>query len=45
MLHNEELYNLYSPNIGVMKSSRVRWVEHISCMGEMRNAYSIFWKV
>jgi hypothetical protein len=25
----------------VMKSSRVRWVGHVACVGEMRNAYNI----
>jgi hypothetical protein len=42
-LHNEELHNLYSsPNIGVIKSMRMRWVEHVACMVEMRNAYKLF---
>jgi hypothetical protein len=42
-LHNEELHNLYaSPNnIGVIKSRRIRWAEHIARMGGMRSAYSI----
>jgi hypothetical protein len=39
--NNEELQNLYaSPNIiGVIKSRRVRWAEHVRRMGGMRNAY------
>jgi len=44
-LHNEELHNLYtSPNnIRVIKSRRMGWVEHIACVGEMRNTYTKFW--
>jgi hypothetical protein len=42
-LHIEELRNLFvSPNIiSVIKSRRMRWAGHVTCMGEMRNAYSI----
>jgi hypothetical protein len=38
-LHNEELPNLYaSPHIiRVIKSRRMRWVEHVVCMRYMRN--------
>jgi hypothetical protein len=34
-LHNEELHNLYSsPSIlGMIKSKRTRWVEHVAHMG------------
>jgi hypothetical protein len=34
-LHNDELHSLYSsPNtVRVIKSRRMRWVEHVSCMG------------
>jgi hypothetical protein len=41
-LHNE-LHNLYSsPDIiRMIKSWRMRWVEHVARMGEMRNAYKI----
>jgi hypothetical protein len=42
-LHNEALNNLYSsPNITrVIKSRRMRWVGHVACMGEKRDAYRI----
>jgi hypothetical protein len=42
-LHNKELYAVYSsPNIiRVIKSRRLRWVGHVACMGEMRNAYRV----
>jgi hypothetical protein len=37
-LFNEELNDLYcTPNIFlVMKSRRMRWAEHVACMGERR---------
>jgi hypothetical protein len=43
-LHNEKLHNLYtSPNnIRVIKSRRMRWAGHVTWIGEMRNACSIF---
>jgi hypothetical protein len=42
-LRNEELNGLYSsPNIiRVIKSRRMRWVEHVARMGEKRGAYRI----
>jgi hypothetical protein len=42
-LHNEELNNLYmSQNIiRVIKSVRMRWMGHVTCVEEMRNAFSI----
>jgi hypothetical protein len=41
-LHNE-LHNLYtSPNIiRMIKLKSMRWSGHVTCMGEMRNAYII----
>jgi hypothetical protein len=42
-LHNDELYNLYSsPNIvRVIKSRGMRWVEHVTCMGEGRGVHRV----
>jgi hypothetical protein len=42
-LHNDELHNLYSsPNIvRVIKSRRMRWVEHVASMGEGRGVYRV----
>jgi hypothetical protein len=42
-LHNEELHNLYSsPNITrQIKSRRVRWVGHVSRMGQKRKLYNV----
>jgi hypothetical protein len=44
-LHNEELYDLYaSPNtIRVIKSRRVRRVDHVARMKERRGAYRVSW--
>jgi hypothetical protein len=41
--HDKELCNLFaSPNIiRVIKSRKMKWLRHVACMGEMRNAYSI----
>jgi hypothetical protein len=41
-LHNE-LHNLYcSPSIiRIIKSRRLRWTGHVSCMGEKSNAFMI----
>jgi hypothetical protein len=40
-LRNEELSYFYtSPDIiRVIKSRRMRWLRHVSCMGEIRNAF------
>ena len=41
-LPNEELNDLYSPNIvGVMKSRRMRWAGHVARMGGRRGAYRV----
>jgi hypothetical protein len=41
-LHNEEPHNLYaSSNIMVMKSRKMRWAGHTTCVGEMINACTI----
>jgi hypothetical protein len=42
-LHNEELRDLYSsPSIvRIMKARRMRWVGHVTRMGEKGNAYSL----
>jgi hypothetical protein len=38
-LHNEELHNLYSLAhiIKMIISSKMRWMGHVACMGDMRN--------
>ena len=39
-LHNEELNDLYSPDIvQVIKSRRMRWAENVARMGESRGVY------
>ena len=41
-LHNEELNDLYSPNIfRVIKSKRIRWAGYVARMGERRGVYRI----
>jgi hypothetical protein len=42
-LHNEDLHNLYSLQsvIRIIKYRRMRWAGHVTCIGEMRNAYEI----
>jgi len=39
--HNETLCDLYSPNIWVIKSRRMRWAGHVARMGKRRGAYRI----
>jgi hypothetical protein len=40
-LHNEEFNDLHSsPNyVWVIKSRRMRWAEHVACMGERSGVY------
>jgi hypothetical protein len=42
-LHNDEIHGLYSsPNIvRVIKSRRMRWAEHVACMGEGRGVIRV----
>jgi hypothetical protein len=42
-LHSGELHNLYSPLniIRQIKSRRMRWVGHVSRMGEERKVYKV----
>jgi hypothetical protein len=42
-LHNEELNNMYTLQnvMKVIKSSRIRWAEHVAHIGEIRNAYKM----
>jgi hypothetical protein len=40
-LHNEELHKLYASRntVRMIKSRRMKWEEHVACMGKLRNAY------
>jgi hypothetical protein len=42
-LHNEEFHDLYSSRniIRIIKSRRMKWVEHVTRMREKRNAYRL----
>jgi hypothetical protein len=42
-LHNDELHNLYSSLniVRLIKSRRMRWVEHVAHMGEGRAIYRV----
>jgi hypothetical protein len=40
-LHTEELYNLYSSPIRMIKSRRIRWAGHVARIRMKRNAYRI----
>ena len=45
-LHNEELNDLYTPNIiQVIKSRRMRWVRHVACVGDQRGAYLVLMRI
>jgi hypothetical protein len=39
-LKNEKLHNLFSSNISVINSRRMKWTGNVARMGEMRNAYN-----
>jgi hypothetical protein len=43
-LHNDELHSLYSSLniVSMIKSRRMRWAGHVTCMGEGRGVYR-FW--
>ena len=44
-LHNEELNDLYSPNIiRVIKSRRMKWVGHVTSIGDNSGAYNFLWR-
>jgi hypothetical protein len=38
---HEEVHNLYSSSIRMIKSRRMRWAGHVARMGKKRNAYRI----
>jgi hypothetical protein len=40
-LYNEELHNLYSSPIRMIKSRRIRWTGHVARRWEKTNAYRI----
>jgi hypothetical protein len=42
--HNDELHSLYSSSniVRVIKSRRLRWVGHVTRMGEGRGVYRVF---
>jgi hypothetical protein len=46
-LYNEEIHNLYSllNIIRVITSRRMRWVEHVALVGEMRRLYKLLVKI
>jgi hypothetical protein len=43
-LHNKEIHNLFSSNIRKRNSRGMRWMGHVPCLGQMRNAYNILFR-
>jgi hypothetical protein len=45
-LHNEELNDLYSPNIVCVIKSRIwRWTGHVTLMDERRGVARVLWRI
>jgi hypothetical protein len=44
-LYNEELHNLYSSPIRMIKSRRIRWAGHVACMGRPRMYIGYLWEI
>jgi hypothetical protein len=40
-LHNEELNDLYTNIVLVVKSRRMRWTGHVACIGKERGAQGV----
>jgi hypothetical protein len=40
-LHDDELHNLYSSPIRMIKTRRMRWARHVAQIGANRNVYRI----
>ena len=40
-LHNEEPNDLYSSQNIILKSRKMRWAGHVTCMEEVRGAYRV----
>jgi hypothetical protein len=43
-LHNEELHNLYSLPIRMIKSKRMRWTGHVAQMGQRGMNTGYLWE-
>jgi hypothetical protein len=43
-LHNEELHNMYNTSHIIDLLRRMGWMEHATCMREMRNSYKILFR-
>jgi hypothetical protein len=44
---NKELHDLYSLSdiVSVRKLISIKWVEHVACMGESKNAYTVLVRI